>query len=272
MKVREYRKTKRCWMYCLEGKIMRKRNSLKNKGFSLVELIIVIAIMAILAAAIAPALVRYIEKSRKAVDLQNAEMIYEAANLAAATSDDDAAAGWAVCQYHDDGKVWATNDGHRARDNSTASDTYVIRPVAWARGTGMKKGDTPTWENTLFKATMDGRTGDPAIQRQWTDEFLCNLNNERGVGGYDHGNRTYDGQDNNNIFIKAKKLSKLVGGASASTDTSKYDGRDKVRVPELWIVYRRDDTGTCEIWIGYKQGAVQPLYRLYPNTCAEYRE
>ena len=39
---------------------------MKNKGFSLVELIIVIAIMAILAAAIAPALIRYIDKSRSA--------------------------------------------------------------------------------------------------------------------------------------------------------------------------------------------------------------
>ena len=41
---------------------MKKTN---NKGFSLVELIIVIAIMAILAGAIAPALIRYIDKSRK---------------------------------------------------------------------------------------------------------------------------------------------------------------------------------------------------------------
>ena len=40
-----------------------------NKGFSLVELIIVIAIMAILAAAIAPALIRYIDKSRRADDV-----------------------------------------------------------------------------------------------------------------------------------------------------------------------------------------------------------
>ena len=42
---------------------------MKNKGFSLVELIIVIAIMAILAAAIAPALIRYIDKSRRADDV-----------------------------------------------------------------------------------------------------------------------------------------------------------------------------------------------------------
>jgi type IV pilus assembly protein PilA len=42
---------------------------MKNKGFSLVELIIVIAIMAILAAAIAPPLIRYNDKSRRADDV-----------------------------------------------------------------------------------------------------------------------------------------------------------------------------------------------------------
>ena len=53
-----------------------------NKGFSLVELIIVIAIMAILAAAIAPALIRYINKARIADDLTAAGEIVSAANTA----------------------------------------------------------------------------------------------------------------------------------------------------------------------------------------------
>ncbi len=55
-----------------------------NKGFSLVELIIVIAIMAILAAALAPALIRYIDKSRKSSDLSNAGILQSAAQSAAA--------------------------------------------------------------------------------------------------------------------------------------------------------------------------------------------
>ena len=60
---------------------------MKNKGFSLVELIIVIAIMAILAAAIAPALIRYIDKSRKADDVAAAETINTAVNAALANED-----------------------------------------------------------------------------------------------------------------------------------------------------------------------------------------
>ena len=48
---------------------------LKNKGFSLVELIIVIAIIAILSAALAPQLMKYVAKSRKTVDEQNCKAL-----------------------------------------------------------------------------------------------------------------------------------------------------------------------------------------------------
>lgn len=48
---------------------MKKMN---NKGFSLVELIIVIAIMAILIVVLAPQYLKYVERSRNSTDLQNA--------------------------------------------------------------------------------------------------------------------------------------------------------------------------------------------------------
>ncbi len=46
-----------------------------NKGFSLVELIIVIAIMAILVGVLAPQFIKYVESSRQSTDIQNASEI-----------------------------------------------------------------------------------------------------------------------------------------------------------------------------------------------------
>ena len=48
---------------------------LNNKGFSLVELIIVIAIMAVLIGVLAPQYLKYVEKSRESADLDNYEVI-----------------------------------------------------------------------------------------------------------------------------------------------------------------------------------------------------
>ena len=61
------------------------KEKLNNKGFSLVELIIVIAIMAVLAGAIAPALIRYIDKARASRASDEARVIVTATETALAT-------------------------------------------------------------------------------------------------------------------------------------------------------------------------------------------
>ncbi|MBR4719010.1 MAG: type II secretion system protein [Lachnospiraceae bacterium] len=63
---------------------MKKMN---NKGFSLVELIIVIAIMAILIAVLAPQYIKYVEKSRKSSDLDNYQKLVDAIQVVFADED-----------------------------------------------------------------------------------------------------------------------------------------------------------------------------------------
>lgn len=58
-----------------------------NKGFSLVELIIVVAIMAILVGLLAPQYIKYVEKSRKSADASNLSEMVNAVQIYAADAE-----------------------------------------------------------------------------------------------------------------------------------------------------------------------------------------
>ena len=70
-----------------------------RKGFSLVELIVVMGIVAALAGSSAPLLIRYIDKARKAMDVQTASVIFRGAELGYTSGSDDAY-GQSVQPFH----------------------------------------------------------------------------------------------------------------------------------------------------------------------------
>lgn len=65
------------------------RNKKDNKGFTLVELVIVVAILAILVGILAPQYTKYVERSRKAADASNLDNLVTAVKVAAADANAD---------------------------------------------------------------------------------------------------------------------------------------------------------------------------------------
>lgn len=71
-------------------KLMKKKN---NKGFSLVELIVVVLILGILAVALAPQVMRWVDKAKENSDKNKAKDIESAINIAISEAQSD---GWTV--------------------------------------------------------------------------------------------------------------------------------------------------------------------------------
>ena len=125
---------------------------MKNKGFSLVELIIVIAIMAILAAAIAPALIRYIDKSRRGDDVQAAATINTAVTATLANED---AYDAAAANMKSGGAVLATANAH------TAHSSFVT-------GAGLATTDN---KHLTFINDLNSNLGGEAPQIKYIKDF-----------------------------------------------------------------------------------------------------
>ena len=93
----------------------KKRSLFGSKGFSLVELIIVIAIMAVLVAILVPQYLKYVDKSKQSADDTTADEILKATQVAMT----DEAIAAAVSQLTGDVTIIMNSTGTTTTDTTT---------------------------------------------------------------------------------------------------------------------------------------------------------
>ena len=138
---------------------MRKFKEMKenNKGFSLVELIIVIAIMAVLVGVLAPQFIKYVESSKQSTDIQNAAEIRAAVEAYVAES---APSANITVSISSDGKKIEVAGGNvgTALDEVGLSASTALKSTGWTASSSVA-----TYNVATFKwAAADGTSAVPA--------------------------------------------------------------------------------------------------------------
>lgn len=235
---------------------------MKRKGFTLIELIVILAIIAVLGLMLVPSLMGYIDLAKKKATVENGRTIYMSAMLAL-TTDEDACASF------------YTPQGNWVAYESTA-DGCVINTTT--KYNGVSSTYSKRIENLKTPLAAEGNYRFTVVAR---------------VDGCDHatGGNWKNPSDITNVFrtwnYSDARYKTFVESMCTDLDMKmglKNKGEFQVRMPYhkredggslpliRWLVcYRLDDPSKVEIWAGdgYKceNG---PAYRVYPDPARNY--
>ena len=233
----------------------------KNKGFTLTELIVVLAIIAVLGTIIVPSILGYVELSKKKATVENGRTIYMSAMLA--LTDEDAyesfytpQSSWVAYEATADGRVINTTTEYKG-----VSSTYSER---------VGNVNSPLKAEGNYRFTVVARV----------DGYAHSTGSDwKNPSHITHVFRTWDYSDKRyTTFVKrlCAELDMKVGQQKGDNFQVKmpYTKRDDGGTLPLvrWLIcYRLNDPSQVEIWAGdgYKceNG---PAYRVYPNPASNY--
>ena len=138
----------------------KKQRTLNNKGFSLIELIVVIAIMAILVGVLAPQFIKYVESSKQSTDIQNAAAIRSAVEVGVANGDISENVTVAI----DSNSIKVTN-ADAALTAAGLTNSIACKSSGWEDGT------IGSYNVSTYKWTPTAKTNKNAPSRDISSAF-----------------------------------------------------------------------------------------------------
>ena len=134
-----------------------------NKGFSLVELIIVIAIMAVLVGVLAPTYLQYVEKSKKSNDVSTVDSIANAIEISAIDPTVQTAGNWAITiTISDSGTNYASTNGTALDGDAAmiaAMEAIIPQSTTKLKSTKWSDGISGASNQFVITAEPDGLYG-----------------------------------------------------------------------------------------------------------------
>ena len=216
------------------GEVMKR-----DAGFSLVELVIVIAIMAVLTAAVAPALIRYIDKSRRADDIQTAQSIYDSFVLCLTNGDEVAINSGGL------NGMYSCYDLFFSPPSDTLFDANGQKSVSC---------NGETYDVNIF-LYADGVAGIPSGSGNWSPGTVNEF-------------QTFADHMDDIMGQKPKQAGQYGDFQPISIKYTKgFDGEKTTR----WFLVRRVDNAQAEIWIGNETNGGTLVARVYPNYDTRYK-